>query len=81
MPASQSSLARAALSDEGRAFGLQQVVSGPRHTLVLTGELDLASAPTLATSVAHIRMDRSTQLVLDLANSRSSTPRAFARCS
>jgi anti-anti-sigma factor len=52
--------------EEARVFELQQVVHGLRHTLVLTGELDLASAPTLATAVAHIRMDRRTQLVLDL---------------
>ncbi len=66
MSASQSNQLRADPVGEARAFELQQVVGGNRHTLVMTGELDLASAPTLAAAVAHIRMDRSTQVVLDL---------------
>ena len=66
MSASQPNQPMSAPLDGGCAFELQQVVSGARHTLVLTGELDAASAPTLATAVAHIRMDRTTQLVLDL---------------
>ena len=48
------------------SFALQQVVRGGLHTLILTGELDLLSAPKLASAVANIRMDRSTALVLDL---------------
>jgi anti-sigma B factor antagonist len=66
MSARQSSQLRVAPAGEVPAFELQQVVRGTRHALVLTGELDLASAPMLGTAVAHIRMDRSTQLVLDL---------------
>lgn len=66
MTTMQSNQPRAAPADQAHAFELQQVVRATCHTLVLTGELDLASAPALATAVAHIRMDRSTQLVLDL---------------
>jgi anti-sigma B factor antagonist len=47
-------------------FGIQQVVVGGRHTLVLTGELDVASAPMLGGALAHIPMDADTGLVLDL---------------
>jgi anti-sigma B factor antagonist len=66
MSAMESSQLSVAPVADVLAFELQQVVRGPRHTLVLTGELDAASAPTLATTVAHIRMDRSTQVILDL---------------
>ncbi len=66
MSASDTNVPRAVPLEEVRAFGLQQVVHATRHTLVLTGELDVASAPVLATAVAHIRMHRSTLVVLDL---------------
>jgi anti-anti-sigma factor len=52
--------------DAGTNFGVQQVVVNGRHTLVLTGELDVASAPTLGGALAHIPMDADTRLVLDL---------------
>jgi anti-anti-sigma factor len=53
--------------DGGSAyFAVQHAVSGGEHTVVLTGELDLASAPELGATVARIRMSRSTALVLDL---------------
>jgi anti-sigma B factor antagonist len=63
---SQSSELRTALQTRSSPFKVQQVVIGGRHTLVLTGELDLTSAPVLAATVAHIPMDRTTNLVLDL---------------
>jgi anti-anti-sigma factor len=47
-------------------FELQQAYCGGRHTLLLAGELDIASAPELGEAVAHIRMDRTTTLVLGL---------------
>jgi anti-anti-sigma factor len=47
-------------------FGIQQVVVGRHHTLVLTGELDVASAAMLRVALAHIPMGADTRLVLDL---------------
>jgi anti-anti-sigma factor len=51
---------------EPPGFELQQLSSGKRYTLVLRGELDLASAPSLARALAHVPMDSSTSVVLDL---------------
>ena len=51
---------------EPPGFELQQLASGKRYTLVLRGELDLASAPSLARALAHVPMDSSTSVVLDL---------------
>jgi anti-sigma B factor antagonist len=48
-------------------FELKQVVSGGRHTLALSGELDLASASILEETIAHIDMGSSTKMVLDLS--------------
>jgi anti-anti-sigma factor len=47
---------------------VQHVVRVREHKLVLTGELDMASAPYLAAAVARIDMSRNTFLVLDLRN-------------
>jgi len=38
-----------------------------RHTLVLTGELDLASAPALESMVARVCADGASEVVLDLS--------------
>jgi anti-anti-sigma factor len=45
---------------------VQHVVRGMEHTLVLMGELDMASASELAGTIAGIGMSRDTFLVLDL---------------
>jgi anti-anti-sigma factor len=47
-------------------FKLQQSYCAGCHTLILAGELDLASSSELAEAVAHIRMDGTTALVLSL---------------
>jgi anti-anti-sigma factor len=47
-------------------FRLQQAVCGGVHSLLLAGELDLASAPDLVKTAAHIPMDASAALVLNL---------------
>jgi anti-sigma B factor antagonist len=48
-------------------FEIKQVVSGMRRTLLLSGDIDVASAPTLGGALAHVPMDRDTRLVLDLS--------------
>jgi anti-sigma B factor antagonist len=48
-------------------FEIKQVVSGMRRTLVLSGDIDVASAPTLGGALAHVPMNRDTRLVLDLS--------------
>lgn len=45
---------------------VQDVVCAERHTLVLTGELDLASAPMLEAAVARICASGAGAVVLDL---------------
>jgi anti-anti-sigma factor len=47
-------------------FELQYVIRDREQTLILTGELDMASAPELAGAVARFGMSRRTSLVLDL---------------
>jgi anti-anti-sigma factor len=47
-------------------FGLHRTSSGGEHILVLAGELDLASVSRLADVVAHLPMDHTTSLLLDL---------------
>ena len=47
-------------------FGLHQISHGGKHAFVLAGELDLASASQLGNAVAHLPMDQTTSLVLDL---------------
>jgi anti-anti-sigma factor len=47
-------------------FGLHQTSSGGEHILVLAGELDLASVEQLGDAVAHLPMDHTTSLLLDL---------------
>ncbi len=49
-----------------RGLELRRVLCGTVHTVVASGELDLASAPKLGAAVARIPMDGSTVLVLDL---------------
>jgi anti-anti-sigma factor len=51
-----------------RHLAVQHVVRVREHKLVLTGELDMASAPYLAAAAARIDMSRNTFLVLDLRN-------------
>jgi anti-sigma B factor antagonist len=46
---------------------LQDVVSDGRHTLVLTGELDIASCPQLVATVLQICSTGASALVLDLS--------------
>jgi anti-anti-sigma factor len=54
-------------SSSGRpSFELEQVVDGGEHTLVLSGDFDAASVPTLLNALAHMPMDGSTRLALDL---------------
>jgi anti-anti-sigma factor len=50
-------------------FGVQDVVNGNRHTLILTGELDLASAGDLEPVILRLCGDVSA-LVLDLTRLR-----------
>ncbi|HLB22355.1 MAG TPA: hypothetical protein VK605_09590, partial [Solirubrobacteraceae bacterium] len=45
-------------------FEIKQVVCGMRRTLVMSGDIDVASAPTLGRALAHVPMDRDTRLVL-----------------
>lgn len=47
-------------------FGLHQTSSGGEHVLVFAGELDLASVSRLGDAVAHLPMDHTTSLLLDL---------------
>ena len=47
-------------------FELQQAYCANRHTLLLAGELDSATAPQLAAAVVHIPMGASTMLVVGL---------------
>jgi anti-anti-sigma factor len=47
-------------------LAVQHVVRVREHKLVLTGELDMASAPYLAAAVARIDMSRNMFLLLDL---------------
>ena len=47
-------------------FEVQHVACETEHTLVLTGELDLASCPALNTAVARICTDATTAVVLDM---------------
>ena len=48
-------------------FSIQAHARGSRHTLVLTGELDLASATTLEARVAELCADGASEVVLDLS--------------
>jgi anti-anti-sigma factor len=51
----------------GSALGIHSEQDGVRHTLVLTGELDLASAPLLEAKVHQICDEAPNELVLDLS--------------
>lgn len=47
-------------------FELQNVVSGERSTLVLSGEIDLLAAPDVEAAIRHLCAQRTSQIVLDL---------------
>jgi anti-sigma B factor antagonist len=48
-------------------FELHEEGSGTSHTLVLIGELDMASAPTLETALRRICTDATEAVALDLS--------------
>lgn len=48
-------------------FELQDVVCGGQHTLLLTGELDIASCPPLDAAIAEVCTDGTNAVVLDLS--------------
>jgi anti-anti-sigma factor len=50
----------------GRCFRVRHFVRAAEHTLVLTGELDVASCPALNAAVAEVCTDATTGVVLDL---------------
>jgi anti-sigma B factor antagonist len=52
--------------DSRRKLAVQDAVSGCRHTLVLSGELDIASAGQLEATIRRICATGTTALVLDL---------------
>jgi len=45
---------------------LQDVVCAGRHTLLVTGELDIASCPALDAALPEVCIDGTTAVVLDL---------------
>jgi anti-sigma B factor antagonist len=49
------------------AFEIQDAVSGGRHVLMLSGELDIASAPELTAILAHLSSNRTRQVLIDLS--------------
>jgi anti-sigma B factor antagonist len=51
---------------EPEDFSIQENAEGDRCTLVLKGELDLASTPALEAAVARLCADGASELVLDL---------------
>jgi anti-anti-sigma factor len=53
-----------------RSFEVQDVVSGGRHRLVLTGELDLAPAAELEATLFRICADGTKEIALDLSKLR-----------
>jgi anti-anti-sigma factor len=53
-----------------RSFEVQDVVSGGRHRLVLTGELDLAPAAELEDTLFRICADGTKEIALDLSKLR-----------
>jgi anti-sigma B factor antagonist len=48
------------------SFGLKRVVSGDRHTIVLSGEVDLLAVPALQEAVRELCAERVSEIVLDL---------------
>jgi anti-anti-sigma factor len=48
-------------------FGMSVQVEDARHVLALSGELDMASAPTLQAKVAELCADRPQAIVIDLS--------------
>jgi anti-anti-sigma factor len=53
-----------------RSFEVQDVVSGGRHRLVLTGELDLAPAAELEATLLRLCADGTKEIALDLSKLR-----------
>jgi len=51
----------------GSALGIHGEQDGGRHTLVLTGELEISSAPELEAKVQEICNEAPSELVLDLS--------------
>jgi anti-sigma B factor antagonist len=49
------------------AFSIQEKPEGRRHTLMLAGELDMASAPELEKALKHLCEGGTGELVLDLS--------------
>jgi anti-sigma B factor antagonist len=52
---------------EPEEFAVREEADGDRHTLVLAGELDLASAPTLEATTARLCADGASEIVVDLS--------------
>jgi anti-sigma B factor antagonist len=52
---------------EPNDFSIREDADDNRHTLVLTGELDLASAPALEAATARLCADGASEIVLDLS--------------
>jgi anti-anti-sigma factor len=57
----------AATEAEGASFSMDRHSDGPLHTLMLAGELDYASAPTLERTVRRLCERGAERLVLDLS--------------
>jgi anti-sigma B factor antagonist len=51
---------------EPEDFNIQEHAEGDRHTLVLAGELDLASAPALEAATVRLCANDASEIVLDL---------------
>jgi anti-sigma B factor antagonist len=49
-------------------FSIREDAQGDRHTLILAGELDLASAPTLEAVTARLCADGASEIVFDLSS-------------
>jgi anti-sigma B factor antagonist len=52
---------------EPNEFSIQEDAQNDRHTLILTGELDLASAPALEAATARLCVEGASEIVLDLS--------------
>jgi anti-sigma B factor antagonist len=56
--------------EAGSALDVQDAVSGGRHTLVLSGELDMESVPRLQRLVVHLCADGAREIAMDLSKLR-----------
>jgi anti-anti-sigma factor len=52
---------------EPEDFSIREDAQGDRHTLILAGELDLASAPALEAAAARLCADGANEIVVDLS--------------